>query len=268
MFHTKTPYEREWKDLQKKEDKFFKNRSVKKESMLNQKLSEKVPEKLQKTLDAAFAKAFSLIFQKGTSVIEKTYKKEKLEQEFQIDHYADEIKQTRKTLHKFSKKANSVGRTNIAISGVSGIGMGLLGVGIPDIPVFTALIMRSIYEIAMSFGYEYESEEEKRFILMIIEGAVSYGSNCYQINLMLDDYIETGVIPADYQIEEQIKKTAATLSKELLYMKFLQGIPVVGAVGGAFDVIYTKHITEYANIKYRRRFLRDKIKNKESKGRT
>lgn len=45
------------------------------------------------------------------------------------------------------------------------------------------------------------------------------------------------------------------MSKELLYMKFLQGIPVVGAVGGVYDVIYMKQIVKYAELKYRRRFL-------------
>ena len=51
------------------------------------------------------------------------------------------------------------------------------------------------------------------------------------------------------------------LSKELLYMKFLQGVPVIGAVGGAYDVIYMKQISEYANLKYQRRFLQEKIRN-------
>lgn len=41
------------------------------ESILNQKLEEKIPPKLQKTLDTAFAKAFALIFEKGTGVIER-----------------------------------------------------------------------------------------------------------------------------------------------------------------------------------------------------
>jgi len=41
-------------------------------------------------------------------------------------------------------------------------------------------------------------------------------------------------------------------------MKFLQGIPLVGAVGGVYDVVYMKQITEYAKIKYQRRFLRTK----------
>ena len=38
-------------------------------------------------------------------------------------------------------------------------------------------------------------------------------------------------------------------------MKFLQGLPIVGAVGGAYDVIYMKNISEYAQMKYRKRFL-------------
>ena len=61
--------------------------------------------------------------------------------------------------------------------------------------------------------------------------------------------------------EEMIHQTAGCLSKELLYMKFLQGIPVVGAVGGAYDVVYLKQITEYANLKYERRFL-ERLGNK------
>ena len=62
-------------------------------------------------------------------------------------------------------------------------------------------------------------------------------------------------LPAGYDRTEQSKKTAGALSKELLYMKFLQGLPIVGAVGGAYDVIYMKNISEYAQMKYRKRFL-------------
>lgn len=47
---------------------------------------------------------------------------------------------------------------------------------------------------------------------------------------------------------------------------FLQGIPIVGAVGGAYDPIYIDRITRYASMKYNRRFLHD-IKNKHKKSR-
>ena len=75
----------------------------------------------------------------------------------------------------------------------------------------------------------------------------------------INHYITSSFWVKDETKEEMIQKTAACLSKELLYMKFLQGIPVVGAVGGAYDIVYLKQITEYANLKYERRFL-EKIK--------
>ena len=58
-------------------------------------------------------------------------------------------------------------------------------------------------------------------------------------------------------LDEIIQETARILSGELLYMKFLQGIPIVGVVGGAFDFKYMKEITTYAEIKYRKRYYRN-----------
>ncbi|MDY4430828.1 EcsC family protein, partial [Evtepia sp.] len=58
-----------------------------------------------------------------------------------------------------------------------------------------------------------------------------------------------------YDKQVQIQRAAGGLSRELLYMKFLQGIPLVGAVGGVFNLVYMKQISGYANLKYQRRFL-------------
>jgi len=258
MFQRKSPLELEWEKLQKKEQKFLKARAEQKESLLNQKLAEKVPPKLQGTLDKAFAKAFGMIFEKGTDVIEKTYKKEELQKTYKINEYANEVRQNRKSLKAFGKKAESSGRVNMLVSGVAGVGMGLAGVGIPDIPVFTGMILKSIYEIALNYGYEYETEKERRLILLIIQGAVSQGTQLRAIDKTIDEYILNEEVPEDYNEQKQIEQTAAGLSKELLYMKFLQGIPLVGAVGGAYDVVYLKQITEYANLKYKKRFLSKK----------
>ena len=75
----KNALEAEWSLFQKKEENFLASREVKKDSYLNQKLADKVPAKLQGQLDKAFAKAFGMVFEKGTDVIEKTYKKEELQ---------------------------------------------------------------------------------------------------------------------------------------------------------------------------------------------
>ena len=69
MTSGKSALDTEWRQFQKKEQRFLANRAEKKDTVLNKKLEEKVPEKLQGTLDAAFAKAFGMIFEKGTGAI-------------------------------------------------------------------------------------------------------------------------------------------------------------------------------------------------------
>ena len=254
MFQRKSLIDQEWDKNQKKEQKFFQHRGQE-DSFLNKMLSEKIPDKMQDALVKAFAKAFEVVFEKGTAVIEKTYKKDELQKNYEINEYAHELRKSRKSLNAFEKKAGGAVKKNLLISSAAGIGMGVLGIGIPDIPVFTAMVLKNIYEIALNYGFEYESEKERYFILMIIEGAVCYGKETAVVNHKIDQYIYEGILPKRCTEKEQISRTVTALSKELLYMKFLQGIPVVGAVGGFYDAVYMKRISEYANIKYKKRFL-------------
>lgn len=255
-----TPLEKEWLKVERQEQQFIHKRMEKKDSKLNQVLESKVPPNLQKTLDVAFSKAFYLVFEKGTGIIEKTYNKDDLEKTFQINEYAAQIRNNKKSLKAFSKKAIGSGALNTLVSGVSGIGLGVLGIGIPDIVLFTGLMLKSVYEIALNYGYDYRSEEEKKFILQLIQGAVSYGKTLYDINEEVNHYIEQEVFETKRSLDTCITETANCLSKELLYMKFLQGIPIVGAAGGAYDVIYMKQVVNYAEMKYRRRFYRNRMK--------
>ena len=52
-----------------------------------------------------------------------------------------------------------------------------------------------------------------------------------------------------------MQQASHALSSELLYMKFLQGIPIAGIIGGMYDAVYLKRIADYADMKYKRRFL-------------
>ena len=254
----KSALEKEWTKLEKDEYAFLNKSLHKEETKLNQFLEDKVPEGLQKTLDDAFAKAFGLVFEKGTDIIEKTYKKGEIEKDYQINSYVAKVKENRRNLKAFSKKASGAGAKNLLLSGVSGVGLGVLGIGIPDIVVFTSLMLRSVYETCLHYGFQYDTEEEKKFILLMIQGAVCHDTSLLRINKDLNEFISNGKFTKEMNLEECIQKTAAGLSKELLYMKFLQGIPVVGAVGGFYDVIYMKQINKYAEMKYRRRFLNQK----------
>ena len=44
----------------------------------------------------------------------------------------------------------------------------------------------------------------------------------------------------------------------MLCIKFLQGLPLVGVVGGPANVMYCKKISDYARLKYQKRYLLQK----------
>lgn len=254
-------WEKEWTALEKKEARYLmRRREEKTSSALQQKLEEKIPEKLEETLNTAFIKAFDLVFEKGTGLIEKTYNKGQQKTDYQVREYAAGLKESRKTVKAFGRQSQGTRMKNLMISGVEGVGLGLLGIGLPDIPLFTAVILKSVYEIALSYGFEYESEKEQWFILKMIETALKKGEELERNNSLLNAWIDqNGIGETVKGRKEQSKETAAALAEALLYMKFLQGIPVVGAAGGAADTVYLKKITDYAELKYKRRFLRKKI---------
>ena len=254
-------WEKEWTALEKKEARYLmRRREEKTSSALQQKLEEKIPEKLEETLNTAFIKAFDLVFEKGTGLIEKTYNKDQQKTDYQVREYAAGLKESRKTVKAFGRQSQGTRMKNLMISGVEGVGLGLLGIGLPDIPLFTAVILKSVYEIALSEGFEYESEKEQWFILKMIETALKKGEELERNNSLLNAWIDqNGIGETVKGRKEQSKETAAALAEALLYMKFLQGIPVVGIAGGAADTVYLKKITDYAELKYKRRFLRKKI---------
>ena len=258
-------WKKEWIHLVKKETKYLKRHEGEKEtSALRQVIEEKIPEKLEDTLRSAFAKAFDLVFEKGTGIIEKTYDKNQQQSDFQTREYAAELYSSRKNIKAFGKKSKNTRVKNLAISGAEGVSLGLLGIGVPDIPVFTAVILKSVYEIALSYGFEYESKEEQWFILKIIETALLRGSDLEHENSVLNDWIDSKTSNNDLDEtitdkDAQSRRTSDVLAEELLFLKFLQGIPVVGIAGGISNTVYLKKITEYAELKYRRRFLKARL---------
>ena len=264
MFFSKDYWEKEWAALEKREMRFLERQQEEKSSKVTQKIAEKVPEKLERTLKAAFNKAFEVVFEKGTGLIEKTYDKERQKQSFQVNEITARILKNRKSVKAFSKQARSGRTKNLLLSGIEGAGLGILGIGIPDIPLFTAVLLKSIYEIALSYGYSYETKEEQCFILKVIETALLHGEKLRQADQELNVWIDT-VCSEDssgMDRKEQIVRTPDVLAEALLYMKFVQGIPIVGLAGGLADAVYLKRITDYADLKYKRRCycsLRDRL---------
>ncbi len=270
LFNKKSPWEKDWKDLEKKEEKFIAKRLEGPIFLLINKLDRFIPKKLSGTLDAAFAKGFALIFEKGTGIIEKTYNKEKKKASFKINTYASEVMADKQSVRNFTKQAKSAKATNLLVSSVEGIGLGLVGAGIPDIPLFAAVVLKSVYEVALSYGYDYQTDEEKVFILKVIEVAMydeeKFVQENDEFNALIDQIVADGDTMDGYDVdkEAQINLTAKALSHEMLYTKFLQGQLIIGIAGGIFDPVYVNRISNYAVLKYRRRFLRNKVSSRPS----
>lgn len=113
FFSKKDYLDKEWNRLVKNEEHFIAQNCNVKTADWQKKLEKYVPKKLNETLDSAFYKAFSIVFDKGTGVIEKTYNRRKKEQEYQIDSYAADIKKNAKSLQVFGRKVKGASRINM-----------------------------------------------------------------------------------------------------------------------------------------------------------
>lgn len=254
IWNRQTPWEKEWKKRNAQEERFLAGRQEGSLGPVERLAKEHIPPKLQETLDAAFMKAFEVMFTKGSGIIEKTCGKGKKTIDYQIRSYEEELRQDRKSLKAFRKKAGGIRAANLAVSAVEGVGLGFLGIGLPDIPLFTGVIFKTLYEIALNYGYPYEDEQEQIFLLKIVEAAVSKGPRLQELDRELNRWMDGGQ-PFETSRKEQIERTAKALSGDLLYMKFVQGIPVAGIAGGISDVRCLSAVAAYGDMKYQRRFL-------------
>ena len=247
----------ETKLLNQKENKFLK---TKMKPALD-KVQEKIPASFKSGLDTAFYKGFQLVFQKGYTYIEKTYNKEKLEIEHDLNNYAIDKHSSKRHLKKLDQGSNQSKTFNQSIAALEGGLLGLLGVGLPDIPIFIAVMIKTINEIALTYGYQYDSEEEKIFILFLICGAMTKEEEQKKYNEKINSFgrsIDSSE-PVDYDLEETMKETAALLSVTLLTAKLVQGVPIVGILGGAINPVIINRLGKYAKIKYKKRYLQRKL---------
>lgn len=256
----KTVLEKEVARLKRAERRFLNKHRNKEPGKLAALLEEKVPDKLESTLDAAFAKAFDLIFSKGEYIISKSFSARKLVSEFEIDSYQLEELGRSKDVRKFKRRATATGTSHTMISAAAGITLGILGAWIPDIVIFIALLMRNMYQIAMRYGYGYDTDDEKKFMLRIIAAAVSDGEDIAAADEEINSIIRRGLQSDGSTVDEAVRSAAVALSHAMLYLKFVQNIPVIGVAGGISDFIYMERISDYAALKYQRRFLADQVR--------
>lgn len=245
----------EAKYIQKKRNALFKRQI----DPLVDKIEGKIPEGLAQTLENLFEKAFYVVFEKGSSLIEKTYRKDDIEVQHLADDFVFEVSKTRASAKKIAKNAEKSNREGRRIAFVEGGALGLIGIGLPDIPIFIAVILRGLYKIALSYGFDYRSYPEKIYMLKLIQVALASEEETPALNADLD------ALGRDIQkdqwsgsLEAEISATAKLLSDRLLLAKFIQGLPLIGASGSVFNYLSYNKISKLALIKYKKRYFENK----------
>lgn len=227
------------------------------------KLEGRVPDQVYGGLQAAFYKAFQMIFERGTGVIEKSFNGERLKEDHAVRDFTFQVKGDRGSLKRLRKGAGRLHGVNLALTSAEGIGLGIFGIGLPDIAVFTGVLLKGVYETALYYGFDYEGMEERYFILKLMETAVSKGNLWVMGNEELDEFLAGRGRAVDGQLlREQLRKTAEAFAVDMVFLKFIQGLPVVGVIGGAGNPYVYRKVMRYVEIKYRKRYLQ----GKEGKG--
>ena len=225
-------------------------------------LEKKIPEKIYAGLESAFCKGFSLVFQQGAGIIEKSFRKEALMADHDIRDYAVQRKGGRKALRQMHKSARHSDLRNLAVTAAEGMGLGGLGGGMPDIVLFLGFLLKGVYETAVHYGFGYESREEQYLILKMLENSLSTGPVWTSLNREVDHLLE--VLPAvtDEEFQAQIRAAGSAFAVDMLLLKFIQGFPIIGVLGGAANPVYYRKVMRYVELKYREGYLRRQIKGK------
>lgn len=226
-----------------------------------EKLESTIPERVNSGLDSAFCKAFSLVFDQGRVIIEMSYKKDAILENYAIRDYSVQVKGSRRELKRLHKSAKRSDFLNLTVTTAEGIGLGALGIGMPDIVLFIATLLKGVYETALHYGYDYTSRQEQMRILQMLAAALSTGDDWEHRNILVDNSLTWDTfIVTEEEFKAQMQETASVFAMDMLLLKFIQGLPLVGILGGAMNPVYYSRIMKYVQLKYRKRYL---LKQKE-----
>lgn len=260
-------YEKEFQKILKKEEQFLAGggNKLKERGIDFGKVQEKIPDKLVATVYVTLNRVFGLMFDKGTNTIEKTFKKVSLKEEFLVNDFRLEHLPSAKAMRKIEREVKKRQALNSGTTIIEGSGLGLLGVGVPDIPVFIGVILRGIYEVSCSYGFDYEKDEERVFILRCISASLAPQEERRKKDGLVEDWIkkiEEG--NPELLLKAEIEETSQALTEEILVAKFLQGFLVIGVIGGPMNFATYNKLLNYATLKYKKRYLSKKLRGKRA----
>ncbi len=244
--------------LDKKEDKllfkehFLKTYTKKKIAPLQERISEKIPAQLENTLVQAFSGAFKLIYRNGLPWIEKTFSALEMNETYQKRCEKLDATMGKKNFKDYKRQLKDASM----VMG-EGIGLGALGISLPDIPVYIGFLLRTCMISAKSHGIDISSEKERYMMLQLIALSVAPKENrqdrqslLRELSKNIDDYNDVF-----YDLESAIRDASAQLAQSMLLSRFVMGVPLIGTIGGLYHSNMILRLQQFSDIYYERRLL-------------
>ncbi len=214
----------------------------------------------------------------------------KATKEFEIDSKTI-VELRNATIHDLDHVSKAFIHKNTRVGTVSGAGTGLVGWAglVADLPTLFILSLRSIYQIALCYGYDVQNEQnteaEKAYELeyMMRVFKIATASDKVQKQRALGElkdfegrrFAEEHVVGvgSDFTTKQMGKNTTRIISQRIvreiveqtLSKKAAALVPGLGAIFNAgFNYVYLRDVGEAAFMLYRERFLLDKKGRKRS----
>lgn len=249
-------YDRQLERLRRREEQMFRRDAARRKGRIMSWAEKRVPDKLIHTMDIAFYTAFQVLFQRGTGLLGRTIPTRKLLGERYLKEYAIKKAPGARSMGAFHRSAVLSGTLTTAAATAEGCVLGLLGMGLPDIPILMSILLRAIYHTAVRYGFAYDTKGERSYILLVLCAALADGPDRQSYSARADELgrlLDRDQVPW-VDLEAQLREAAKALAGAMLVPKFLQGMTLIGVVGGASNFSTSRRVTEMANLKYQRRF--------------
>ena len=162
---------------------------------------------------------------------------------------------------------------NIGYGAAEGAGTGALGIiGLAaDIPALFTICLREIQEIALCYGYDVTTPEEKEYMLQVLRTGSTGDIKAKMEFLIMLKQIEQILLKVSWKkmasdlaakqisnlsLLAAVKQFAKSLGIQITKRKALQSVPIIGAlVGASFNATFVNDIGRAAYMCYRRRHI-------------
>lgn len=218
------------------------------------------PKGQREALDAAFSKSLRLLLDPERQLMQKLVNREALEKRFhQLDQLVDRDPGF-KALGNIEREVGLICGGGMSAAALEGAGLGSLGVGNPEVILLSALMLRSLYEMALIYGVSVDRPWEKDLALMVLSAAFASGDDAYRderdLSRALDSLADGQPITIDR--DRRIRQAAGRMAQSMSLQKFIQGIPVVGISGMFFNTAAMTRLSSLSRCVYKYRYLAGK----------